>query len=354
MSSLVHEIVAADAGAAVDPEAQQRFHVLSFPARHGSKVMVYLGTHFQSLPAIGYAHLKRMKKHSTAPQQLMALISPCNKQPDEACKSCAEVKTRQSEMKELFDGNVSSVVVLKAAPLTREVFDVHTRNWPLIFHTCVAPEVLVPPIEEEEALRMRAFVVQAVAFAQKQRQQSGKTSLLPPCALGCVIIDPNAGPEEQLAGESFTQSEQPAYVLKAIYHPIMVAIDQVAARDRAREDVDEMEAASSKKQKQDEEQTKTDEGSSSADDAQESSKPASSYLCTGYDIYLDREPCVTCAMALVHSRARRVVFSEMNETDGVLGSVFRLHTIASLNHHYRAFHLPLDPEEKEAASISSK
>lgn len=349
MSSLVHEIVAVDAGAAADPEAQQRFHALSFPARHGSKVMVYLGTHFQSLPAIGYGHLKRMKKHATAPQQLMALVSPCETPADEACEACAEVMTRQSEMKQLFEGSVSSVLVLKAAPLTREVFDVHTRTWPLIFHTCVAPEVLVPPIEDDEALQMREFVAQAVAFAQKQQQQQSPSALrLPPCAHGCVIVDPNAGPEEQLAGESFTQSEQPAYALKSIYHPIMVAIDQVAARDRAREDAagDEMEAARAKKQKQNEE-TKTDE---SAGDVGQgplaaADKPAPSYLCTGYDIYLDREPCVTCAMALVHSRARRVVFAELNASDGALGSVFRLHTIASLNHHYRAFHLPLPTEE---------
>ena len=64
-----------------------------------------------------------------------------------------------------------------------------------------------------------------------------------------------------------------------------------------------------------------------------------SYLCTGYDVYLDCEPCAMCAMALVHSRARRVIFDRDNPGDGVLVSSFKLHTITSLNHHYRAFRL---------------
>ncbi|ETM51047.1 hypothetical protein L914_05015, partial [Phytophthora nicotianae] len=62
-----------------------------------------------------------------------------------------------------------------------------------------------------------------------------------------------------------------------------------------------------------------------------SDKKSESNLCTGYDIYLDHEPCAMCAMALVHSRARRVVFDRTNPADGVLLSSFKLHTIKSLN-----------------------
>lgn len=60
------------------------------------------------------------------------------------------------------------------------------------------------------------------------------------------------------------------------------------------------------------------------------------YLCTGYDIYLLREPCLMCAMALVHSRARRVFFLEPT-SNGALTSSFRLHTVKELNHHYEVF-----------------
>ena len=73
------------------------------------------------------------------------------------------------------------------------------------------------------------------------------------------------------------------------------------------------------------------------------------YLCTGYDCYVLHEPCWMCAMALVHSRLRRVVFSIPDSKHGGLGgSGHRLHAQRSLNHHYSVFHLPiLDEKEKE-------
>ena len=64
------------------------------------------------------------------------------------------------------------------------------------------------------------------------------------------------------------------------------------------------------------------------------------YLCTGFDCYLVREPCVMCAMALVHSRVRRVVYSEADPEWGALGGSLKLHGQRSLNHHYAVYHLP--------------
>jgi len=64
------------------------------------------------------------------------------------------------------------------------------------------------------------------------------------------------------------------------------------------------------------------------------------YLCTGYDIYVTKEPGIFEAMALVHSRIRRVVFYEDNKTDGGLGgtgSKTAVHCLPGTNHHYRVF-----------------
>ncbi|KAH8355071.1 hypothetical protein KR093_004981 [Drosophila rubida] len=60
------------------------------------------------------------------------------------------------------------------------------------------------------------------------------------------------------------------------------------------------------------------------------------YLCTGYDIYLLREPCLMCAMALVHSRVKRIFFLEQSQ-NGALVTSFQLHAVKELNHHYEVF-----------------
>ncbi|KAI2491820.1 RNA modification [Fragilaria crotonensis] len=64
------------------------------------------------------------------------------------------------------------------------------------------------------------------------------------------------------------------------------------------------------------------------------------YLCTGYDIYLTKEPSVFEAMALVHSRIRQVVFGVPNTQDGGLGGTgdsSAVNLLPATNHRYRVF-----------------
>lgn len=63
----------------------------------------------------------------------------------------------------------------------------------------------------------------------------------------------------------------------------------------------------------------------------------SPYLCTGYYVYLMREPCVMCSMGLVHARANRVFYCLKNNRKGALGSKTKLQSVSSLNHHFEVF-----------------
>ena len=66
-------------------------------------------------------------------------------------------------------------------------------------------------------------------------------------------------------------------------------------------------------------------------------------------MYLTKEPTVYEAMALVHSRVRRVVFGIRDRAMGGLGGaadvdsshIIGIHSLPGTNHHYRAFRLDM-------------
>lgn len=70
---------------------------------------------------------------------------------------------------------------------------------------------------------------------------------------------------------------------------------------------------------------------------------SSQYYATGAVAYCSHEPCVMCAMALLHNRVAAVVFPQKNENKdyGGLGSRVSLHVNKQLNHRFRVLRVNL-------------
>ena len=62
------------------------------------------------------------------------------------------------------------------------------------------------------------------------------------------------------------------------------------------------------------------------------------YLMCSYDVYVKHEPCLMCAMALLHSRVRRVFFNKLS-AKGAFYSLTKLHTIQELNHSFEVYRI---------------
>ena len=62
------------------------------------------------------------------------------------------------------------------------------------------------------------------------------------------------------------------------------------------------------------------------------------YYCEGLYVITKEEPCMMCAMALIHNRISRLYFCDVNEKEGALVSKYSLDNY-KLNHHYLIFQI---------------
>lgn len=264
-------------------------------------------------PVKGFEHLKRVKCCKSQGSGLHIIICLKDQLPEEFLKKrlALEVLFDSDSLPEMksFLGQPYLVQVPASAPLTRKQFNEASLCWPVNFHedkkiTRLLSAHIFTPNEEETINKNMAKAIEMAKIGQKMAE----------CPVGAVVIDPTKDLVIAAAHDVRFQSGHP------LRHAVMACVDLVAHSQGGGvwNCPDTLMYTSTESQI-------SSEGNKTGP-----------YLCTTYDLYVTHEPCVMCAMALVHSRVKRVFYG-VPDKDGALGSHCKLHAQKHLNHHYEVY-----------------
>ncbi|KAM4558441.1 putative inactive tRNA-specific adenosine deaminase-like protein 3 isoform 2-T2 [Odontesthes bonariensis] len=215
-------------------------------------------------------------------------------------------------------------------PLTRPQFEIASQCWPTSFHedkrvTVALRGKLFTP---HQKAMMHMYMMSALTAAKAAKESGMK-------AVGAVVVDPEN--EKIIAVGHDCRGDHP------LHHAVMVCIDLVAQSQGGGFDRFDSYAAC----------CCTSPNSNTFQNVSDSGIGTQPYICTGYDLYVTREPCVMCAMALVHSRIGRVFYGTTS-ADGALGTKVKIHSQKDLNHRFEVYRGVLDKQCEDLNSMDDQ
>lgn len=200
--------------------------------------------------------------------------------------------------------------VPREPPKTKQQHVEANALWPCNFH---------PLKRIEDLLAQKYFSMEEVACQYECMRLALRTAEENGSAVAAVIVDPQNGNVVAVAFDKCSRNP--------CKHAIIGALDKVAERQK----ILFQNFTETRRDEQRENVATTIGERNKNQEVQELP-----YLCTGYDLFVTREPCIMCAMAMVHSRVKRVFYGCATK-NGALGSRCKVHTMPSLNHHYLVF-----------------
>uniref|UniRef100_A0A3Q3IN06 CMP/dCMP-type deaminase domain-containing protein n=1 Tax=Monopterus albus TaxID=43700 RepID=A0A3Q3IN06_MONAL len=265
-------------------------------------------------PLNGLQHIKRVRacKEKGSPHPLEVLVCLIGDAPDMKVTSIDSLLPPDGVR---HDGLGEPFVVKVPArpPLTRTQFELASKHWPTSFHedkqvtVALRGELFSPP--QKATMHMHMMTALTAAKAGKKMGME---------AVGAVVVNPAT--ERIIAVGHDCRGDNP------LHHAVMVCIDLVArSQGGGCYSFDRYPAC-----------RWISPGSDTFPNVPDAEASFQPYICTGYDLYVTREPCVMCAMALVHSRIGRVFYGTTS-ADGALGTKFKIHTQKDLNHHFEVY-----------------
>jgi tRNA-specific adenosine deaminase 3 len=282
------------------------------------------------------AHLKRVRRQPPAPgaaPALLVLLCVSAESEDTAADHAdAALPAGLADVVARYTLHPERVRVPAGAPPDRVAAAAWGQHWPLSVVSCPPrADADADVISDDEVAAMRAGMAAAERHAVEAAASGGRCN-------GAVIIDPAtgaviaAGRDASLpATGAFAGWRQGGVGAHPLRHAVICALDAAARRDLATYAAPTTAQAANQLQGLDAAGVKRKHEETAATSA------ARPYLCTGWDCYVTHEPCLMCAMALVHSRVRRVVYGRPDAKAGALESAARLQAVRSLNHHYDVF-----------------
>ncbi|KAM3821250.1 putative inactive tRNA-specific adenosine deaminase-like protein 3 [Vipera latastei] len=279
-------------------------------------------------PLSDYPHLKRIR----------ACLSAGSSHPLEMILCLAGLNGEQAGLRSLAElfpsgqvdfcglGKPFLVHVPACAPLTRPQYEEAVSHWPVSFHenkriSQALKGCLFSPLERN---RMQSYMELAIQAAQQGARQGMEP-------IGAAVVDPATG-RVLAVGHDCREGSNP------LLHAAMVCIDLVAhSHGGGAYGFRDYPACTFLR----------------ADNTSQTPPPLEDglpYICTGYDIYLTREPCLMCAMALVHSRIQRVFYGAPSP-QGALGTTHHIHSRKDLNHRYEVFRGILEDQCKRLSRL---
>lgn len=273
-----------------------------------------------------FHHLKRVRNQEGQLKIIICLA-------EGPARECKEKLTSQGVDLTGLDSweNWEETEVSQSRPLTRAQYTAAAKQWPCNFHEDKDIEKLVTCrfFTEDQLVAKSRWMKLAIIASQKEddlfiwtqkqgleqleKDENGLELSVPSFSactgrMGVVVVNSN---DAAIVAASL----KPSAEKRPLHHAVMIAIDLVA---------------------------RTQGGGSlpaTISAAAPSGQPAldsSSYLCTDCEVYLTHEPCITCCMALLHSRAKTIFFIKGCPGGGLLSEV-RLHTLPSINHRFQVF-----------------
>ena len=277
--------------------------------KHTSDVLKCLGRSFP----FELAHVKRVKRElNSQPAKLHVVLfieQVHSEQFERVIERNCEIALSRVDPSlcciEEFLGDLYVARLPTKPPLTRKQFDFTKKFWPVSFHEDKHRENMISGAcyDGEEVRNANKFLNLAVECGKT----AGSNNF--GCSPGAVVVDPRIN--------KIICKVSTSEVNRILLHGPMIAID-LLARHQGGGTYKELSGM---------------EGLYCSDEVE-----GDYYIGTNMHVYLSHEPCVMCSMALLHSRACRVVYAR-ESSQGGLGTLYKIHSHKDMNHKFSVYKL---------------